>query len=258
VSRRYILQTIACIIMLQGSQALGGPTWVQVTESMIASVEDMSLILVADAGFDAASLQFTCNVDPVSGAFSYSLNSSQTYQGLAFSLSTSATFDSSLGQYDWTTTGQLGSATWNGNGSITWTPGDPPDNTNADIGDKNYAVTSAITYDDNTMKQSDGKFTVFDNGKQVGGPYDGRDMADPQGGGLKYDFIIPGTDPLSPSPAGAVIFCDGVVPPVVGGAGNFQITISSVPEPSSLLMASIGLAAQAGYCVLRKARVSRR
>jgi hypothetical protein len=141
---------------------------------MDAQMSDM-LALETYAGSDfSTALQFDYAFDPNAGSFSYSLLPGQQWLGQSFSLSGTGTYDPSTTTFIWTTTGQLGTAAWTGQGTIQWA-GDAPTGESASgltIGGVNYTMLDDlnVTPNVNPIVSSGTVYLVSDNPKVTWGP----------------------------------------------------------------------------------------
>jgi hypothetical protein len=155
------------------------------------------------------------------------------YLGSAFSLTTTGIFNSSLGEFVWTSAAQLGAQQWSGNGALTWsgtTPGEPQDFGHTQIVPRNgvpYIVTitgkrneetSTATY---AVKKLDGTDL---------GTFNGTDLFNKKKG--KWEHTVTLTN--------GTVNATGVTP-TGGGVGAFNVTITPVPEPSSLTLLGLGV-----------------
>lgn len=245
---RYTIATVALIAIFAIPLSATSFTSDQVVETMMEAEGVDTLYVGLIFGPDASSiLHFISNVNLSTGAFSYSLLSGQTYLGQAFSLTTTGIFNSSLNEFVWTTTAQLGTQQWSENGSLTWsgaTPGEPHDFGFTQIVPRNgvsYTVTITGKRDEET---STATYMVKKADGTVVGTFDGTDFFNKKRGIWEH------TVKLTNGTANAA----GVTPPG-GGVGSFNVTIAPVPEPSTLALLGLGISSLCAFG--RKAYVRR-
>jgi PEP-CTERM motif len=194
-------------------------------------------------GADPSSpLSFTTFVNSTGSSFTYT-STTTTYLGQSFSLTASGMIDSS-GKLTFSATGFLGSSSLATSG--TGTVSVSPDGSAQITMDTNYQITAR------TDKTADGRvrmvaihpdgtsgdygYYVDDKGKPISvSAVISTDSVDAQGK-IHYEDrpVDPGLNSSVPS-----LDTNGFMPPA-GGVGSFVTTISSVPEPTSLLMLAIG------------------
>ncbi|MBV8729989.1 MAG: hypothetical protein JO336_09290 [Acidobacteriia bacterium] len=190
-----------------------------------AQLGDAIFLSSSFAPLNTASLQFTDTFDPVAKTFSYQTGAGQMYEGMSVSMSTTGSFNSALSEYQWTTTAFLGSSTWTGTSTGVWV-GDPITiNSTYVYKGVTYAVTGTINLDG---LQSSGTLTY---------------TAPP---GTPNNICVagckwPSTDSISAPPSTLTVMAvgfdaslglNGVLPFPDGGAGNVQLQVSPVPEPT--------------------------
>jgi hypothetical protein len=225
-----ILTTLAMALAMEGRAGL--LTSMEVVETMSQSAESALIFTGTVFGADAFStLNFAASYDPNAKTFSYDTLPGQTYQGQAFSMATTGSYNSGLGEYQFTTVASLGSQTWTGAGTDMWV-GDPTANINTTYVYKGvtYTVTGAIPVD--VLGHSEGTLTY----------------TSPSG----ESYLWPSTDFVPGSPTMPITVnangfeehasIDGSIP-FGGGLGAFsaEITPSAVPEPSAVLPVLGGL-----------------
>lgn len=200
------------------------------TETLMQAQLNDIAALGAYAGPDySTSLQSTYMLDYDTGSFSYSQAPGQTYLGQPLSLSGSGTYNPAATTFNWTESGEFGSAPWLGSGQMQWT-GDPTatfDDTFT-IGNITFTLTGSLEVDG--MGNSSGvlqahwgtppndyymSFNVTDK-MTVTGPDDS-------------EFIITIGEPYFSSGQGAVM-----------NWNNGQATAVIVPEPTSFALLGIG------------------
>lgn len=231
----------------------------EMLETTMEAQGDESLFIAHVFGPDGSTtIHFSSTLDPVTGTFSYSTVSGQFYLDQSLSLSMLGTYDPSLRLAEWTTSGQLGSQSWSGIGSVTWT-GDPSgkDSYNVKLGGVTYKVTSDLDFEVGPfgLGKSTGKYTFTGPAGGPGGPgpfgpYDGTDQF--LNGKWEHEIKVP-KNPVVPN--GIVILASGQAPFPAGGVGNFQARIVQVSEPPSLLL--FGMGAFVGLVYFRRRTVSR-
>ena len=219
------LTTVALALATKGHAGLISS--IEVVETMVQTQESGSIFMGSIFGPDSNStIQFSASFDPVAKTFAYATLPGQSYLGLALSMATNGSYDSQLGQYEWSTTAQLGQQTWTGGGSDVWV-GDPTANINTTYVYKGvtYTVTGSIPVD--ALGHSSGTLTYTSPS------------------GAKYNWASTDFVPGSPSMPITVqangfneqVSLDGNLPFPNGGLGNFDVRISStaVPEPSTMV-----------------------
>jgi hypothetical protein len=210
---RYTIATAVFIALVAMPMFATSVSTDEIIETMMEAEGTDTLFLGQVFGPDSSSgLHFTSNVNLSTGAFSYSLVSGQKYLGSAFSLTTTGTFNSALGEFVWTTTTQLGSQHWSGSGSGTWS-GDPTfkENYTVTLNGVDYAVTGTI---DPGAHTSSGEYTFKAPDGTVFGPYKGTDKK--FGFGLWTHVIKVPVTPVTPE--GVVIIATVVFRKVVAPA----------------------------------------
>lgn len=103
--------TLLILIICFGASALSGATispFGYAVEAMIASETDEVLFLPTLGGVALASIAFQSSIDPAGQSFSYSTAPGQVYNGHSLVLSVSASLIAATGEWDWTTSGELG------------------------------------------------------------------------------------------------------------------------------------------------------
>lgn len=248
ITRIATLATIAIAFAIDGRAS--SMTSFEVIETMLTAQESDSIFMGSLFGPDSNStLQFSATYDPTAQTFSYATLAGQRYEGLAFSMVTTGSFDTQLGQYDWSTIAALGTQTWTGSSSGVWSDSNgsivPDDDDCTGFNGPKVDVNSSYTYQGDTYtvkgsiptkKNADG--TTSSCGKLT--------YKSPYKSDVPYDF--PSTD---------VVNKDGTVEvhanghdesfslngnlPDGGGLGNFDVRIAAaVPEPTTLTLFAAG------------------
>ncbi len=215
--------------------------------------------------------------DLATASFSFSLNPGSTYMGQSITDSVTGQYNLSDGSYDYTSTGAsaLG-VSWNVTGSIVVAE--------VDLINGNVTWTLTSTEVDHVLTSFPGKpvyrvsdtVTVFG---MIGGPFfslktsnslNGRnrkiglsfsaDTYNPLTGELKFEE----NDlwkPFRRHPPHIVELASLDVTsgtnPSAGGPGTYTTTISSIPEPSSLIMAVIGMGTALGIAWRRRSVIAK-
>jgi hypothetical protein len=214
---------------------------VQATESMMNSQGLILTLAVRDLGIDpSVTLPFISAVDPVTGAFSYTLQPGLTYLGQSAALQVSGSFDASSQSWLWTSSGHIGSTNIGGNGSTTFS-GDPM---SFDIFiplNLDETIVSNVTYDNTaTRTASTGTITVQDalTGivKSSGTHTDSLIITGPDAGKWRWD-----TGLITGKNGSFVLDSAGFSPFPGGGAGTFAVNVTAVPEPRPMVLALGGL-----------------
>jgi hypothetical protein len=196
----------------------------------------------------------TSSTDPTSGSFSFSLNPGSTYLGQSITDSVQGQFNSMTNSYDWSAMGSSGlGVSWLAQGNLMPIEIDP-------AGPK-WKITSfekVFTLLSNPPKfiyKATDTITIFGgaDGKPAlsikdskfndpfGGPFGGAggfDIYDPKTGMFEFQDLFKPNGGIRPL---AFQETSSGTTPFAGGAGTYTTTINSVPEPSSLLMALIGI-----------------
>jgi hypothetical protein len=249
---RYLVRAVTFVtVILIGTTAWSGSSLTIVTETMMQAQGDESIFIGSVFGTDASTpLQFTSYVDPVALTFSFASVTGQTYQGMAFSLSLNGNYDTTLGQYEWSAVGQLGSQSWTNTGTAVWTGDDEPNSTTIldtfeyPPGSGHfYTISGSVNVD--IGNDSTGLFTFLGPAKQIW-TYSGGDHYNPRIG--QFSWNVPNT------PLGFLSGITGSVPVPNGGAGTSEMMIASIPEPSTLVVLVSALPLGFVYCWRRRKR----
>lgn len=167
-------------------------------ESQMMEATLIDLVYGPDA---SSTLTSTFSLNPTTGSFTSVLDSGQTYLGQPVSLSTTGTYNSGTGQYQWTSTAQLGTDTWTSSSFATWT------------GDPTISFTGTVTINGTT-------YTV-----QCTGEVDGMGHLDPA---TVTGSIDPGGQPLGP------FDCTGYIPGSADGKVILKVKTSKTGDPHNV------------------------
>lgn len=222
----------------------------EMLETMMDAANQEALILGHIAPPNTTSvINFSSNLDPLTGGFSFATLPGQTYMGQAILLSATGFYDIALRQAVWSTTGQFGADAWLSNGTAIWV-GDPEGETELTVtlGGKEYKVKAKLKYEVSPfgLGKSTGEYTFTGPADGPGGPgpfgpYPGTDEF--LEGKWRHQIYVP-RNPVTPD--GIVIASLGEVPFPGGGLGGFEVAIAPVPEPTSLALAGVG----SGLCFI--------
>ena len=191
------------------------------------------LVLEAYAGPDfSTSLQSTYTLDTDTGSFSYSQVPGQTYLGQAFSLSGFGTYDPATTTFNWTDSGEFGSAAWSGSGQMQWTGDDP------------YAFSNISVTIAGVPCLIGGTLNCTPTGPSTGTSTGQMSVCISPGATRTYDV----TDKYTPG-KWSVIASSGAT--ITWKAGSTTATFT--PEPATLLLFGLG-----GLTVLRKKKAQLR
>jgi hypothetical protein len=253
----FLAAMVATCFSFTGSQSTraGNLPPVAVVNEVMMEVQGAEAAYIGRTfGPDTSSpLSFTSNVDVAAQTFSFSLNGGSTYQGNSISLSGSGALDSSTGLFDWSTTGFLGSSPLDGSGTINPDPGIggrwPPDGPiyvdwhgQGSIGiDSQGHVTSSWSY----------QFTINDLIVSQGQGKDNLNLGIMIGN--NWNWVL---DPVQVGDESFAIDTTGFTPPT-GGSGAFTVTISSVPEPSTITLGCISMIGLTMVCRWRRNHAGR-
>ncbi len=212
------------------------------------------------------TLSGTSSTDLSTGSFSFSLNPGQTYLGESISDVITGQFNSTTDIWDWSSMGSLGSLKWKAMGEIQAVE----INANGPRwGLRSYErVYALLSFPPKYIYQATDRVNIIGgaNGKPAFS-IKSADFKNPGGAGLGFstgkDIFDPVTgqyrfvDDFKPGPNSGLTplafqeMTTGITP-VAGGSGTYTTTIQSIPEPSTLLMALIGMGITLG--VARRCR----
>jgi hypothetical protein len=226
MATRISLSTTLAACLLFSPAASAGPTLSpldEVTEVLVHASGSDALFVDLAFGADLSNvINFNYTLSGTAHTFSYALLPGQTYLGQPIAVSLASTsYDPATSTYTWSETGQLGSQSWTGTGTI------------ALIGDPTYSVTARFTLGgqaytvNGTFNGSNGTST---DSLTVTGPSGPLAVSAPStdsfgAGGWVYTVVIP-TGTVKPGPT--LVFNANA------GTGHY---VTSVPEPPSLLIA---------------------
>jgi hypothetical protein len=239
---------------------------IQATEVMMES-EGLQAILLGQVlgGDDATTLSFTSQVDSQGSSFQYSVASGSTYQGLSLSWTTSGAFDTTSGLWSWTTTSSIGTFNLGSTGGGgPFTGGDPPyfGQLNLDLPlpplpPPPKTVVSNVTYTQTASRTvSEGTITVYAADNTVissGTHFDQYILQGPDAGSWMWDT---GLITAALGKGDFQVAAAGFTPAPAGGAGNFTLQINAVPEPSTIILASIAGLVGLGVALCRRTGLS--
>lgn len=220
------------------------PTDQLLPELMIEDVAHNALMLGDLFGPDSSSpLSFTTDVNTSTLTYSYSLNLGSTYLGQSMTLSGSGTFNTAMETLYLTSSGVLGTTSWNTSGTEvvnTTVPGEFTVNENlasagkkerdAHCDDVNFnLVTGTSSCENGYLTDKNGRMIKRSNFTSASDHL--APLPDPsyyymtqyEIGGLGYEEFTTGTTPIG------------------GGAGSFTLTIATIPEPSSFGLATLAV-----------------
>jgi PEP-CTERM motif len=272
--RRYAIAAVVCLASATAVQAQGlpdVPTGTVLSEVMMDAQGSEAMLYGSLLGSSMSTqmLSGTSSTDISAGSFSFSLNAGSTYLGQSISDSVQGQYNAMDGSYDWTSTGSSGlGVQWMANGVLMPVENNP-------MGPQwqilSYEqVYTLLSFPPKYIYQGLDTITIIGgaNGKPaisiknsnvknpgggaMGGSI-GTDTYDPVTGMYRFrDLFTPvplsGLQPLS--------FQEDTsgITPFAGGSGTYTTSISSVPEPSSLLMALIGMGTVLGVVAWRPGR----
>jgi hypothetical protein len=238
------------------------PAGTVLTETMMDAQASEALLYGAMLGASSTpqSLSGTSSTDPSTGSFSFSLNPGSTYLGQAISDSVQGQWNPATSSYQWTAVGAWGDVKdmvkWAAQGNITpieievtpdkllWQanstelvqgPGKLmlPDKVTL-IGDGKK--TPALSFRTSTLQDNAGRplgtATGLDTYNAKEGAYDFKEIFVPRQPPFQKQLLQYGTSGMAP---------------FTGGSGTYTTSISSTPEPSSIVMCLIGVLGIAGY-----------
>jgi len=217
-----------------------------VTETMMEIQSFNNLVLYAAYGVDeSTTLHFNTNVDAASQTFSFSSAAGSSYLGRPVNISGSGFFNSALDLFQWTTAGNVGDKAWSGAGDLQWV-GDPHASPcfNVVLGGQIYRVCAELDVDG--TGDSTGTYTLTGPDGTKYGPYGGTDHLTT--GGWFHSIKVP-KNPVTPDGRIDVIASAGNMPGLFrlpgggfdgGGVGTYDVTVSPVPEPSTITMLGLG------------------
>ncbi len=251
---------LSLLIFALGAHSLGLAGEIQATEVMMESQGLEAILLGQALGPDNSStLSFTSQVDSQGSSFQYSVASGSTYLGMPLSWNTSGSFDATSGLWSWTTTLSIGALNLNSTGGGgPFAGGDPPYFGHLDLPlsfPPLKTVVSNVTYSQTaTRTVSEGTITVYDALNNVissGTHVDNYILQGPNAGSWEWDTgLITGALGKGAFTVSAL----GFIPAPGGGAGDFTLQISAVPEPSTFFMTALAGLVGLGAAFRRQTR----
>jgi len=248
-----LLALTLAVFTPSGVLASGLPAWAQNTEVMMnAEGADMTTIGRYFGPDNSSPLSFTTSQDVAGGSFSYTLNSGSTYLGQPASLSGTGTFDSTNSDWVINSSGMIGSTSWSTVYTATVT-GDPTITIAGviTIPGPGFLLDMRITGILQVVfppppvfivrSLASGQATVA--GVPVG-PIFGVTDSIGVGGGVIWatgGVFLAGVD-AGGGGHNFMVATSGMVPPSDnGGPGTLTSMVTSVPEPSSVMLLGLGV-----------------
>ena len=239
--------SLSLLSLLFATCAPANANVVNATEVMMEAQGLLAITIAARFGPDASSpLSFISNVDPEAETFSFRLLPGETYLGAIASLSTEGSFNPERALWEWSIRGSIGDVSISAYGYSPPLDGDPPIWEAATVSDRPVLfieVFEDVTYTQTAIRTvSEGTIVVSVNSVVThrGKHTDSLILQGEKKGMWRWDTgSVTGTNPKNSFDIGTL----GMSPIPSGGMGTFEVRISPVPEPGTLLLCATGIGA---------------